>query len=143
LGRVSAREQQHDRLSLALAAVTCGRLTQAAVVHAMRGGATARADQYGVNVTERELVLEHWGGDAEMLAFDSQLRRAARRSEPGERARVAARTIRDYDLDSLLITFADGGELQADRTELVLRGPPRGRLRRRGVLVHAALGDLL
>jgi len=139
--------------------VTCGRLTQAEVVRATRGVCTARADQYGVNVTESarrspranarrgahapELVVEHWGGDAEMLAFESTLRPHARRSDPGERARVAAETIRGYDLDSLEITYPDGAELSADRIELVLRGPRSGRLRRRDVLFRAALGDVL
>jgi hypothetical protein len=156
VGGVSARhEQQQDRWSVAVAAVTCGRLTQAEVVQAARGDCTARADQYGVNVTESagrslgardstpELVVEHWGGDAEMLAFESTLRPHARRSDPRERARVAAETIRHYDLDSLEITFPDGGELSADRIELVLRGPRGGRLRRRDVLIRAALADLL
>jgi hypothetical protein len=157
---VSARhEQQQDRWSAAVAAVTCGRLTQAEVVRAARGDCTARADQYGVNVTESarrlpgaryragaptpELVVEHWGGDAEMLAFESTLRPHARRSDPRERARVAAETIRHYHLDSLEITFRDGTELSADRIGLVLRGPRGGRLRRRDVLLRAALVDLL
>ncbi len=157
---MSARhEQKQDRWSVAVAAVTCGRLTQAAVVSASRGDSTARADQYGVNVTESarrlpgaryaagagmpELVVEHWGGDAEMLAFESGLRGPTHRSSPRERARVAAETVRDYDLDSLEITFPDGGELSADRIELVLRGPRGGRLRRRDVLIRAPLGDLL
>jgi hypothetical protein len=156
VGAVSARDQ-NNRLSVALAAVTCGRITQAAVVQATRGSSSARADQYGVNVTESrqrssgsgrragepELVLEHWGGDAEMLAFDSMVKSPARRSEPNERARVAARTIRDYDLDSLHIAYPDGAELSADRLGLVLRGPRRGRLGRRDLLVRAELGELL
>ncbi|MGA2924646.1 MAG: hypothetical protein ABSG43_01430 [Solirubrobacteraceae bacterium] len=159
---MSVRGQQQQRLSIALAAITCGRLSHAAVVRASRGRCSARADQYGVNVTERhrrsppgprlrarelegerELVLEYWGADAETLAFDSMLKGAARRSDPGERARVAARTIRDYDLDSLEIAYPDGTELTADRTGLVLRGPRRGRLRRRDVLIRVALGELL
>lgn len=157
---MSTRDQQQDRLSVALAAVTCGRITQAAVVRATRGRCSARADEYGVGVTESrrlspgssrrarelarkpELVLEHWGGDAEMLAFDSMLKGAARRSDPKERARVAARTIRDYDLDALHIAYPDGAELSADRDGLILRGPPRGRLRRRNLLLRAALGEL-
>jgi hypothetical protein len=156
VGAVSVRhEQQQDRWSVAVAAVTCGRLTQAEVVRATRGDCAARADQYGVNVTESagrslgardpipELVVEHWGGDAEMLAFESTLRPYARRSDPRERARVAAETIRHYDLDSLKVTFPDGAELSADRVELVLRGPRVGRLRRRDVLIRAALSDLL
>lgn len=148
-------------MSIALAAVTCGRLTQAAVVRASRGRCCARADQYSVNVTEPrrrspgsrqrarklvgepEVVLEHWGADAEMLAFDFALKGAARLSDPAERARVAARTIRDYDLDSLHIAYPDGAELSADRIGLILRGPRRGRLRRREVLIRIALGELL
>jgi hypothetical protein len=158
---VSARDQQRDRLNVALAAVTCGRTTQAAVVRATRGCCSARADQYGVNVSEArwrslgssprdrefagesELVFEHWGDDAEMLAFDSTLKSAARRSDPHERARVAARTIRDHDLDSLHVAYPDGAELSADRLELVLRGPRRGRLRQRDLLIRAALDELL
>jgi hypothetical protein len=161
VGAVSARGEQQDRLSVALAAVTCGRITQAAVVRATRGFCSARADKYGVNVTrsnrrspgwsrgarepggEAELVLEHWGGDAEMLTFDSALKSAARRSDPRERARVAARTINDYDLDSLQIAYPDGAQLSADRFALTLRGPRRGRLRRRDLLLRAALGELL
>jgi hypothetical protein len=148
-------------LNVAVAAVTCGRLTQADVVLAVRGFYTARADQYGVNVTESdwgspgprrrareaavrpEVVLEHWGGDAEMLAFESSLKGATRRSDPVERARVAARTIRDYDLDSLVVTYPNGAELSADRVELIIRGPSRGPLRRRSVLIRAALAQLL
>jgi hypothetical protein len=161
VGGVSAREQQRDRLSVALAAVSCGRVTQAAVVLATRGSCCARADQYGVRVTESqrrspgwprrgrayagepELVLEHWGGDAEMLAFHPRLTGSARRADPNERARVAARTIRDYELDSLVIAYPDGAELSADRLELVLRGPRRGRLRRGEELIRAGLGELL
>jgi hypothetical protein len=148
-------------LSVALAAVSCGRVTQAAVVRATRGLSSARADQYGVNVTEPrrrgpgssrrvrevpddpELVLEHWGGDAEMLAFNSLVKGSGRRSDPDARARVAARTIRSYDLDSLHISYPDGSELSGDRFGLVLRGPPRGRLRRREELFRAELGELL
>jgi hypothetical protein len=73
-------------VSVAIAAVTCGRLSNAAEVRANRGCYSARADKYGVNVTVTErrspnsrrvvrqipenpqVVLEHWGGDAEMLA---------------------------------------------------------------------------
>jgi hypothetical protein len=150
-----------EALNVAIAAVTCGRLTQADVVHAARGFHTARADQYGVIVTESdclspgppwgarraggrgEVVLEYWGGDAEMLAFESTLKRTTRRSNPVERARMAARTIRDYDLDSIAITYPDGAQLSADRFEVVLRGPHRGRLRRRSVLIRVALGELL
>ncbi len=78
-----------------------------------------------------------------MLAFDSMLKGAARRLDAGERARVAACTIRDYDLDSLHIAYPDGAELSADRIGLVLRGPRRGRLHRRDLLIRAALGELL
>jgi hypothetical protein len=108
-----------------------------------------------VNVTEpgtrlsaadertREAVLEHWGGDAEMLVLRSPLTGAARRSAPLERARVAARTVRDYDLDSLQIVYPDGAELSADRIQVVLHGPRQGFLRRRDRLVRATLGELL
>lgn len=160
-GGVSAIEQKQDRWSVAVAAVSCGRLSRADVVLATRGRCTARADQYGVNVTEsrwplansrrrarkpaddQELVVEHWGGDAEMLAFQSTLTSAARRSDPVERARVAARTIRDYDLDSLRVTYPDGAELSANRDALVLRGPRRARLRARGPAIRAPLDKLL
>ena len=156
---MSARAQQQDRLNVALAAVTCGRLTYAASVRASRGQCCARADQYGVNVTEPRsrssaatapaeqrngnIVLEHWGGDAEMLVLRSPLKGAARRASSLERAQVAARTIRDYDLDSLHIAYPDGAELSADRVQLVLYGPRRGLLRRRDQLVRATLGELL
>jgi hypothetical protein len=101
-------------------------------VRTSRGHCYASADNYGVNVTEPrprspaardaagegslEVVLEHWGGDAEMLVLPSELKGAARRSAPLERARVAARTMRDYDLDSLQIAYLDGAELSADRS---------------------------
>jgi len=155
------REQLNAPLNVAIAAVTCGRLTRAEVVFAVRGFYKARADQYNVSVTEfdgtlpgpsrrareaamkPEVVLEHWGGDAEMLAYQSSLKSATRRSDPVERARIAARTIRDYDLDSLLATYRNGSELSADRVELILRGPSRGPLRRRSVLIRAALDQLL
>jgi hypothetical protein len=156
---MSASPQQRDRLNVALAAVTCGRLSYAARVRASRGQCRASADQYGVHVTEprprspaargaaderdREAVLEHWGGDAEMLVMRSPLKGAARRSAPLERARVAARTVRDYDLDSLQIVYPDGAELSADRVQIVLYGPREGFLRRRARLVRATLGELL
>jgi len=156
---MTASPQQRDRLNVAIAAVTCGRLTQAARVRTSRGQCRASADQYGVNVTEprttsqtargatdeqtREAVLEHWGGDAEMLVLRSPMKGAARRSAPLERARVAARTVRDYDLDSLQIEYPDGAELSADRTQVVLYGPRQGFLRRRDQLVRATLGELL
>jgi hypothetical protein len=154
-------EQLNAPLNVAIAAVTCGRLTQAEVVVAVRGFYKARADQYNVSVTEfdggspgparrareaamkPEVVLEHWGGDAEMLAFESTLKSATRRRDPVERARIAARTIRDHDLDSLLATYRNGTELSADRFQLILRGPSRGALRRRSVLIRAALDELL
>ena len=85
---VSAKAQQ-DRVVVALAAVTCGRLSRAATVRAGRGHSSASADQYRVQVTEPgsgsvvargrvgehspEVVLEHWGGDAEMLTLRSSL----------------------------------------------------------------------
>jgi hypothetical protein len=100
--------------------------------------ATTAADE-----RRSEVVLEHWGGDAEMLVLASPLKGAARRSAPLERARVAARTVRDYDLDSLQIAYPDGAELSADRIQLVLYGPRQGFLRRRGQLVRATLGELL
>lgn len=154
---VSASSQQRDRLNVALAAVTCGRLSHAARVQASRGRCCAHADQYGVNVTEprssaasdtgdavgSEAVLEHWGGDAEMLALRSPLKGPARRSAPLERARVAARTVRDYDLDSLEIEYPDGAELSADRVQVILYGPRQGFARRRNQLVRAPLGELL
>ena len=149
---------QRDRLNVALAAVTCGRLSHAERVRASRGKCCACADQYGVNVTEPrprrpgartaheripEAVLELWGGDAEMLVLRSPLKGTARRSHALERARVAARTVRDYDLDSLQVAYPDGAELSADRIQVVLYGPRQGLLRRRGQLVRATLGELL
>jgi hypothetical protein len=138
--------------------VTCGRLTRAAEVEAARGPYTARADKYGVNVTISdgrssrsardafpgdEVVLELWGGDAEMLEFDSILKGPAVRSDPFERARVAARLVRQYDLDSLVAAYDNSCQLSANREQVVLRGPRRGRLGRRSVLIRAALGELL
>jgi hypothetical protein len=156
---MSASPQQRDRLNVALAAVTCGRLSHAAGVRAIRGGCCACADQYGVKVTEPrarslagkdladegsvETVLEHWGGDAEMLVWRSTLKGAAQRSAPAERARVAARTVRDHGLDSLHVTYPDGAELSADRMQVVLYGPRQGFLRRRGRLVSATVSELL
>ncbi len=155
---MSVSPQQHDHLNLALAAITCGRLSQAASVNASRGQFCACADQYRVQVTKPrpqrsarnapgdrrpEVVLEHWGGDAEMLVLASPLKGAARRSTPLERARVAARTVRDHELDSLQIAYPDGAELSADRVQLVLYGPRQGFLRRRGRLLRATLGELL
>jgi hypothetical protein len=126
---------------VALAAVTCGRLSRAASVRAGRGQCSASADQYRVQVTEPglgsvvargrvgehspEVVLEHWGGDAEMLALRSPVTGAVGPSGPLERARVAARTVSYYDLDSLQIAYPDGAELLAGRLELV---PSTGRV---------------
>jgi hypothetical protein len=144
---------QQDRLNVALAAVTSGRLTQAEEVLATRGRYCARADKYGVRVTETtpgsamrvtsdgEPVLELWGSD--MLEFSSPLKGAARRAEPLERARVAARTVRDHDLDSLQIAYPTGEQLSADRAQLVLYGPRRGAFRRRDRILSATLGELL
>jgi hypothetical protein len=154
---VSARAEQ-DRQVVALAAVTCGRLSRAATVRAGRGQCTASADQYRVTVTEPgsgsalargpvaenspEVVLEHWGGDAEMLSLRSPVTKAVGPSGPLERARVAAHTVSYYDLDSLQIAYLDGAELVADRIGLVLYGPRRGFLRRRGRLLRAAINEL-
>jgi hypothetical protein len=153
-----ARAQQ-DRVVVALAAVTCGRLSRAATVRASRGQCSASADQYCVKVTEPrsgsglargpigehtpEVVLEHWGGDAEMLTLRSPMTGAVGPSGPLERARVAARTVDYYDLDSLRIAYPDGTELLAGRTELVLYGPRRRLLRRRARLLRASLNELL
>jgi hypothetical protein len=156
---MSARAQQ-DRVVVALAAVTCGRLSRAATVRAGRGQCSASADQYRVMVTEPgsesglsrgpigeqtpDVVLEHWGGDAEMLTMRSLVTGAAvGLPGPLERARVAARTVTYYDLDSLQIAYPDGTELSAGRIELVLYGPRRGFLRRRVRLVRAAVSELL
>lgn len=144
---------------VALAAVTCGRLSGAVTVRAGRGGCSASADRYRVAVTEPgsgslvarrrggesspEVVLEHWGGDAEMLTLRSPVAGAVGRSGPSERARVAARTFSYYDLDSLQIEYPDGAELSAGRIELVLYGPRRGFLRRRVRLLRASVGELL
>ena len=155
---MSARAQQ-DRVVVALAAGTCGRLSRAASVRAGRGQCSASADQYRVQVTEPglgsvvargrvgehspEVVLEHWGGDAEMLALRSPVTGSVGAAGPLERARVAARTVNYYDLDSLLIAYPDGAELLAGRLELVLYGPRRGFLRRRHRLLRASVNELL
>ncbi len=144
---------------VALAAVTCGRLSRAATVRAGRGQCSASADQYRVRVTEPgsrlveaggrvgeespEVVLEHWGGDAEMLTLRSRLTGAVGVPGPVERARVAARTVSYYDLDSLRIVYPDGAELLAGRIEVVLYGPRRGFLRRRARLLRSSLNELL
>jgi hypothetical protein len=153
---MSARAQQ-DRVVVALAAVTCGRLSRAVTVRAGRGQCVASADQYRVQVTEPgsgsilgrgsiserpEVVLEHWGGDAEMLTLRSPLTGPVRLAAPLERARVAARTLSYYDLDSLQIVYPDGTELSAGKLELVLYGPRRGFLRRRGRLLRASVNEL-
>lgn len=153
---MSARAQQ-DRVVVALAAVTCGRLSRAATVRAGRGQCAASADQYRVQVTEPgsaavsrpigqhsgEVVAEHWGGDAEMLTLRSTVTRAVAPTGPLERARVAARTVNYYDLDSLKVAYPDGAELVAGRSGIVLYGPTRGFLRRRAQLLRASLDDLL
>ena len=144
---------------VALAAVTCGRLSGAVSVRAGRGQCSASADQYRVVVTEPglgarlarrrrpdpspEVVLEHWGGDAEMLTLRSAAPGARRLPGALERARVAARSLRYYDLDSLQIEYPDGAELSAGRTELVVYGPRRGVLRRRDRLVRTSVSELL
>ncbi len=146
-------------MAVALAAVACGRLSGASTVRAGRGQCSASADQYRVAVTEPglgsrvargrggepspEVVLEHWGGDAEMLTSRSPLTGAVRLVGPVERARVAARTFSYYDLDSLQIAYPDGAELSAGRVELVLYGPRRGFLRRRDRLLRASVSELL
>jgi hypothetical protein len=155
---MSAKARQ-DRLVVALAAVTCGRLSRAATVRAVRGQCSASADQYRVKVTEPgpvsvvakgpigepspEVVLEHWGGDAEFLTLRSPVGGAVGLSGPLERARVAARMVSYYDLDSLQIAYPDGAELSAGRIELILFGPRRGFLRRRDRLVRASVNELL
>jgi hypothetical protein len=155
---MSARAQQ-DRVVVALAAVTCGRLSRAATVRAGRGQCCASADQYRVQVTEPgsgsvvargpigehspEVVLEHWGGDAEMLTLPSPVTGALGPSGTLERARVAASTVSYYDLDSLQIAYPDGAELLAGRIELALYGPRRGFLRRRARLLRAPINELL
>jgi hypothetical protein len=154
---MSARAQQ-DRVVVALAAVTCGRLSHATTVRAGRGQCSASADQYRVEVTEPgsgsavarrpvgehrpDVVLEHWGGDAELLTSRPSLTRSVAPVGPLERARVAARTVSYYDLDSLQIVYPDGAELLAGRIDLVLYGPRRGVLRRRDRLLRASLDEL-
>lgn len=153
-----ARAQQ-DRVVVALAAVACGRLSGAVTVRAGRGQCSASADQYRVTVTEPGLgpqvvrgrggeagpkvVLEHWGGDAELLSLRSSLTGAVGLPGPRERARVAARAFSYYDLDSLEIAYPDGAELSAGGVELVLYGPPQGFLRRRNRLLRGSINDLL
>ena len=155
---MSAKAQQ-DRVVVALAAVTCGRLSRAETVRAGRGQCSASADQYRVVVTEPgsgsivsrgpigehspEVVLEHWGGDAEMLTLRSSVTGAVGLAGPLERAQVAARTVIYYDLDSLQIAYRDGAELLAGRIELVLYGPRRGFLRRRDRVLRAGVDELL
>ena len=144
---------------VALAAVACGRLSGAASVRAGRGQCSASADEYRVAVTEPgsasrgsgargrepspEVVLEHWGGDAEMLTLRSPVTGPVGLPGPVERARVAARAISYYELDSLQIAYRDGAELSAEKLELVLYGPRRGLLRRRDRLLRASVSELL
>ena len=155
---MSARAQQ-DRVVVALAAVTCGRLSGAVSVRTGRGQCSAAADQYRVEVTEPgtggvgsrrrrsqptpEVVLEHWGGDAEMLTLRAPVTGPIGRPAPLERARVAARSLRYYDLDSLQIEYPDGAELLAGRSEIVLYGPRRGWFRRRDRLVRVSVDELM
>ncbi len=155
---MGARAQQ-DRVVVALAAVSCGRLSGAVTVRAGRGQCSASADQYRVEVTEPgvgiargkgfgreptpEVVLEHWGGDAEMLTLRSPVTGAVGLRAPWERARTAAQTLNYYDLDSLRIEYPDGVELSAGRAELALYGPRRGLLRRRARLLRASVSELL
>lgn len=155
---MSARAQQNRRI-VALAAITCGRLSGAATVRAGRGQCSASADQYRVQVTEppsrsivasgpinergQEVVVEHWGGDAEMLTLRSPVTGAVALFGPLERAQVAARTVSYYDLDSLQIVYPDGAELVAGGMQVVLYGPRRGFLRRRQRLLRASVEELL
>lgn len=156
---VMAARAQQDRVVVALAAVTCGRLSGAVTVRAGRGQCCAAADQYRVTVTEPglgsrvargrgggpspDVVFEHWGGDAEMLTLRSPVTGAVGLAGPLERARAAAQTFSYYDLDSLQIVYPDGAELSAGKTGVVLYGPRRGLLRRRVRLVRASVSELL
>ena len=90
-----------------------------------------------------EIVLEHRGGDAELLTLRSLVTGAVGPSGPLERAQVAARTVNYYDLDTLQIAYPDGAELVAGRIELVLYGPRRRFVRRRHRLLHASVDELL
>ncbi len=142
------------RRAVAVAAVTCGRLSNAARVTARRGVYRACADEYGVKVTEanpgrpsskrnaeeenERLLVEHWGAD--ML---ESVTATAKRADPMVRARVAARTVRDYGLDSLRVEYPEGGGLAANNTQVILYGPPRGVLRRRDQLLSALISDLV
>ncbi|MGH2908689.1 MAG: hypothetical protein ACRDK8_05265 [Solirubrobacteraceae bacterium] len=90
-----------------------------------------------------EVVLEHWGGDAELLDLRSPVTGAVGLPAPFERARIAAQTLRYYDLDSLEIAYPDGAELSAGRIEVVLHGPRRGLLRRRDRLLRISVEELL
>jgi hypothetical protein len=143
---MAARAQQ-DRLVVAQAAVSCGRLSGAVSVRADRGECSAQADGYRVSVTEPaagpEVVLEHWGEDAEMLAPRASVLVPGRAAGPQQRARVAARTISYYGLDGLRIDWADGTELRARGATVVLYGPRRGWPRRRRRLLAATLDELL
>jgi hypothetical protein len=155
---VAARAQQ-DRAVVAIATVYCGRLTGARTVQAGRGQSSAAADQYRVAVTEPgagtrtvrgagaasdgEVVLEHWGGDAELLADRPGGLGPATARGPRERARVAARTVRYYDLDWLRAQYPDGTHLRATAAGVVLQGPRRARLLPGRMLLRAPLDDLL
>jgi len=106
-----------------------------------RSGSVVARGQIGEH--RPEVVLEHWGGDAEMLTLRSPVMGAVGPSGPLERARVAARTVNYYDLDSLRIAYPDGAELLAGRIELVLYGPRRRFLRRRDRLLRTSVNELL
>ena len=96
-----------------------------------------------INERGQEVVVEHWGGDAEMLTLRSPVAGPVAPPGPLERAQVAARTVSYYDLDSLQIVYPDGAELRAGRIELVLYGPRRGFLRLRQRLFRASVEELL
>jgi hypothetical protein len=153
---MSLRAKQ-DRVVVALAAVSCGRISGASTVRAGRGQCRAEADRYRVQVSEPgvgtggsggpslspDVVLEHWGGDAEMLTLRSPVTGPAAVPGPLERARLAARTFSYYGLDFLQVAYPDGSELRVSSGGLVLYGPRRGRLRRRDRLLRASVGELL
>ncbi len=89
-----------------------------------------------------KVVLEHWGGDAEMLSLRSAVTGAVGLPGALERAQVAARTVGYYDLDSLHVSYPDGAELFAGKGEFVLYGPRRGLVRRRQRLLRGSLNEL-
>jgi hypothetical protein len=78
-----------------------------------------------------------------MLVLRSPIAGAAGPSGALEYARIAARTVNYYDLDSLQIAYRDGSELLASRTGLVLHGPRPGFPRRRKRILRATIEDLL